>query len=75
MAGAPIDLGALGAFAELIQPCEAIPAGEVWTGPAGADPMRAFGPGTTAGGRAEAGWRMLGYIADDGIQLTRKGDR
>lgn len=66
----PVDLGVdLGEFGAIVQPCEAIPVGEVWTGPAGADPLRAFGPGTTAGGRAEAGWFMLGRIADDGIQF------
>ena len=27
----------------------------------------AFGPGTTAGGRAEAGWLEAGTISEDGI--------
>lgn len=65
-----IDLGdmgdTLGDFGAVVQPCEAIPAGEVWTGPAGADPLRAFRPGTTAGGRAEAGWFMVGRVVGDG---------
>lgn len=29
--------------------------------------LAAFGPGTTAGGRAEAGWHDVGRIAEDGI--------
>ena len=74
MTGEPVDLGAeLGEFGALVMPCDAIPVGELWTGPAGfelGDALRAFGPGTTAGGRAEAGWFMLGRIADDGLQLS-----
>lgn len=60
----------LGEFGELVQPCEAIPLGEVWTGPVDGDPFRAFGPGTTKGGRAEAGWFEIGMIAEDGIRFT-----
>jgi hypothetical protein len=41
----------------------------VYTAPLGevdADAMRYFGPGTTAGGRAEAGWLAVGRIVGDG---------
>jgi hypothetical protein len=51
-----------------------IPAGEIWAGPVGADAMRAFGPGTTAGGRAEAGWFLLGHVADDGPTFVADQD-
>lgn len=62
----PVDLGALGGFADLVKPCAAVPDGEVWTGPADGDPLRAFGPGTTDGGRAEAGWFCVGRFDGDG---------
>ncbi|MCK0174790.1 hypothetical protein [Mycolicibacterium sp. F2034L] len=56
-------------FGAIIQPHPGIPQGELWAGPVGADAMQAFGPGTTAGGRAEAGWFMVGRIADGGPTL------
>lgn len=37
---------------------------EVWIGPVASDALRAFGPGTTAGGRAEAGWFCVGTMDD-----------
>lgn len=33
--------------------------------------MRAFGPGTTAGGRAEAGWLPAGRIVGEGPEILR----
>lgn len=67
------DGPALGVFGQLVAPCSAIPPGEVWIAPADVDTaaaaIRCFGPGTTAGGRAEAGWRIVGRIADDGPVL------
>ena len=52
----------LGSFGELVDTSEAIPRGEVWVGPRHSDPFAAFGPGTTKGGRAEAGWCELGNL-------------
>lgn len=69
----PVDLGDAGAFDELIRTSEAIPTGEVWVGPGESDPMRAFGPGTTDGGRAEAGWQLIGTVTEDGIVLKPHG--
>ncbi|ORA23414.1 hypothetical protein BST13_35260 [Mycobacterium aquaticum] len=74
MSDKPIDLGsALGAFGELIEPCEAVPLGEVWAGPRNSDPLRMFGPGTTDGGRAEAGWFKVGTLDGDGPTLIPDG--
>jgi hypothetical protein len=39
--------------------------GPVWLGPIDGDPFAAFGPGTTKGGRAEAGWFEIGTIVGD----------
>lgn len=66
MSDEKIDLGTLG---ELVGFSEAIPVGEVWIGPRQSDPFAAFGPGTTKGGRAEAGWFEVGRMAE-GIELT-----
>lgn len=68
--GEPIDLGA---FADLVVPCAAVPEGEVWVGPRDSDPLRAFGPGTTVGGRAEAGWFLAGTVAADGPTFVPHG--
>lgn len=69
----PYDLAdVLGEFGALIMPSEAIPPGEVWTGPTGTtvdEAIAMFGPGTTAGGRAEAGWMMVGTIDADALKL------
>jgi hypothetical protein len=66
MSGEKIDLGS---FGELVGTSEAIPRGEVWIGPLQSDPFAAFGPGTTKGGRAEAGWFDVGTVAEDGIKF------
>ncbi|WAB10149.1 hypothetical protein SEA_GRAVAILLIA_40 [Mycobacterium phage Gravaillia] len=66
----PVDLGAVGAFANLVKPCAAVPDGEVWVGPADSDPLRAFGPGTTVGGRAEAGWICVGRTVGDSPKIV-----
>lgn len=63
----------LGSFDSLVRTSEAIPQGEVWMGPRQSDPLdpfALFGPGTTKGGRAEAGWFEIGTLAEDGIKLT-----
>lgn len=54
-------------------PCAAIPDGEVWVGPRDGDPLRAFGPGTTDGGRAEAGWFLAGTVVGDGPTFVPDG--
>lgn len=74
----PYDLAdVLGDGGALVMPTEAIPPGELWTAPTGSTPedaLRMFGPGTTAGGRAEAGWMMLGTIEADGLVFFSKSD-
>lgn len=49
--------------------CVNVPPGELWMGPATGDPFAAFGPGTTRGGRAEAGWFEVGTLAEDGLKF------
>lgn len=62
-------------FGELpIVPNGDIAKGDVWMGPAGTGPslrlIEAFGRGeTTEGGMAEAGWRYVGTMAEDGITM------
>ncbi len=66
MSSERIDLGELSITAN-----EKIPPGDVWIGPAGDGPssrlLDAFARGeVTEGGLAEAGWRVLGKVVDDG---------
>lgn len=42
----------------------------VWVGPGDSDPLRVIGPGTTDGGRAEAGWFNAGWLVGDGPTMT-----
>lgn len=48
-------------------PVYAAPLSEI--DPAAANAIRCFGPGTTDGGRAEAGWFLAGQIVGDGPEI------
>jgi hypothetical protein len=70
----PIDPGTLPIP---VVSCDSVAQGEVWIGPRDDDPFEMFGPGTTRGGRAEAGWFELGKPTEALMErgVIRKGSK